>query len=42
MPTNKEIALQGVKANFIDLDVDAAKSLIAESYIQHNPMSPLG
>ncbi|MEE9376303.1 MAG: nuclear transport factor 2 family protein [Rhizobiaceae bacterium] len=40
--TPKEIATQAVAAIFTDFDVDKAKALLAEDYIQHNPAVPTG
>lgn len=40
--TPTQIADMAVQALFVDFDVDAARSLLAENYIQHNPGVPTG
>lgn len=40
--TPKEIVLNAVAAIFTNFDPDAAKALLAEDYIQHNPAVPTG
>jgi predicted SnoaL-like aldol condensation-catalyzing enzyme len=40
--TPTQIADKTVQALFVDFDVDAAQSLLAEDYIQHNPGVPTG
>ena len=38
----KDIVLQAVTAMFVHFDPEAAKPLLAEDYIQHNPLIPSG
>ena len=40
--TPEQIADQTVQALFVDFDVEAARSLLADDYIQHNPTVPTG
>ena len=39
---NKALTGTAVKSIFIDFDQDAARALVSESYIQHNPHVPTG
>lgn len=38
----REIVISGVRAVFIEPDVDAIKRIFSKDYIQHNPMFPNG
>lgn len=40
--TPKDTATQAVQAIFVDFDVERARALLAEDYIQHNTAVPTG
>ncbi|MEO0321459.1 MAG: nuclear transport factor 2 family protein [Myxococcota bacterium] len=41
-PAPRDVALDGFNALLVDFDVDAARTLFAPDYIQHNPAVPTG